>query len=317
MKKVILCVFALCQFANFSYAQDDLLNMLDSAAGAEPKTHDKVTATFKTSKVINAQSTETVKKGTMDFRITHRFGNIGEESGGGIHSLYGWDAISDVRLAFDFGITDKLTIGIARSKRFEAIDGLVKWRFLEQTSDNHVPLSLVLYSDAALTPQDKDQLYSGTEGVEYKFAHRLSYCSQLIIARKFNWRFSMELLPTYQYRNFVKGFINANNGATETNGLISIGAAMRLKLTKRFAIIADGFYTISEYRTDNPSVAYFMPLSLGVEIETGGHVFHLDLTNAAGITENDFIPNTTDDWLQGGFKFGFNISRVFNISRNK
>lgn len=316
MKRTFVCA-ACCLVSSFAIAQDDLLNLLDSIPGNEPAKREAVTATFKTSKVINAQSTETVKAGTMDFRITHRFGNIGEESGGGVHSLYGWDAISDVRLSFDFGITDKLTLGIGRSKRFEAIDGVLKWRFLEQTTDNKVPVTLVYYGMSSLTPASKEQLYSGTENVEYKFAHRLSYCSQLIIARKFGWRFSFELLPTYQYRNFVRDFVNPNNQAHETNDLISMGAAMRLKLTKRFAIIADYFYTLSDYRTNNPDIKYFAPASIGVEIETGGHVFHLDLTNAPGITENDFIPYTTDDWLKGGFKFGFNISRVFNIASHK
>jgi len=310
--KLLLCLLS-STITSLCFSQDDLLSMLDSLQGAEPATHDKVSATFKTTKVVNAHTTETVKAGTMDFRVTHRFGNIGAMSGGGVHSLYGLDAANDIRISFDFGITDKLMLGIARNKRQEAIDGLIKWRLMEQTTDNHVPFSFALYSDAALTPVTKEQLYSGTENVTYKFAHRLSYTTQMIIARKFGWRFSFELLPTYQYRNFVKDYINTDNLAHETNGMVSIGAAMRLKLTKRFAIIADYFYTISDYRTNNPNVKYYAPMALGIEIETGGHVFHLDFTNSAGIIENDFIPNTTDDWFKGGFKFGFNISRVFNI----
>jgi hypothetical protein len=302
-----------------AFAQDDLLNLLDST-GAK-KTHDKVIATFKTSKVINAQSTETVKKGTMDFRVTHRFGNIGTESGGGGHTLYGFDNSTDIRISFDFGITDNLTLGVARSKMNEMVDGLVKYRFLTQTTDNHIPVSMALYGDMSYNPQTADQFYNGVDRTSSKFKqndiHRFSYVTQLLIARKFGSRLSIELIPTYQHRNFVLANVNPGNGKEETNDLISIGGGFRLKLTKRVALIADYFYTFSEYRTNNSANPFYNPLAIGIEIETGGHVFHLNFTNASGIIENNYIPNTTDNWLKGGYKFGFNISRVFNLTKKK
>jgi hypothetical protein len=316
-KKIAVTLFFI-SFAVFAFAQDDMLSMLDSTGGK--KTHEKVLATFKGSKIVNAQSTETVKKKTCDFSITHRFGNIGTQSNGGGHTLYGLDNITDVRIGFDFGITDNLTLGFGRSKQGELIDGLVKYRILTQTIDNHVPISLAFYGDMGYTPRPATLFYTGmAENTDFKRndVHRFSYTSQLIIARKFGWRFSMELLPTYQHRNYVLGSINTNNGSVESNDLVSIGGGMRFKLTKRFAIIADYFYTFSPYRTNNPTTPFYNPLAVGVEIETGGHVFHLNFTNASGIVENNFIPNTTDSWLKGGFKFGFNISRVFNIGGKK
>src|ERR1700749_3134163 len=138
--KKLIAVIIIAIYAFSAFAQDDMLSLLDSA-GAK-KTHEKVIATFKGSKIINAQSTETVKAKTMDFSITHRFGNIGTQSNGGGHTLYGLDNISDVRIGFDFGITDNLTIGVGRSKQGELLDGLVKYRILTQTTDNHIPLSL-------------------------------------------------------------------------------------------------------------------------------------------------------------------------------
>ncbi len=299
-------------------AQDDMLSMLDSAGGQ--KTHEKVLATFKGSKIVNAQSTETIKAKTCDFSITHRFGNMGTQSNGGGHTLYGLDNVTDVRLGFDFGITNDLTLGFGRSKQGELIDALVKYRILTQTLDNHIPISLAFYGDMGYNPQKASQFYSGmvmSSDFKQNDVHRFSYVSQLIIARKFGWRFSMELLPTYQHRNFVIGNINADNNAVETNDLMSLGAGMRFKLTKRFAIIADYFYTISPYRTKNTANPFYNPLALGVEIETGGHVFHINFTNASGIVENNFIPNTTDSWAKGGFKLGFNVSRVFNVGGKK
>jgi hypothetical protein len=300
------------------FAQDDLLSLLDST-GAK-KTHEKVIATFKTSKVINAQSTEMVKKGTMDFRVTHRFGNIGTQSGGGGHTLYGLDNSTDIRISFDFGITDNLTVGVGRSKANELIDGMVKYRFLTQTTDNHIPLSAAFYGDMSYTPQTSDQFYNGVvRNAEFKQndVHRISYVAQLLLAHKFGSRLSIELIPSYQHRNFVLANVNPENGKEETNDLFSIGGGFRLKITKRVSLIADYFYTFSEYRTNNTASPFYNPLAVGIEIETGGHVFHLNFTNASGIIENYFIPNTTDNWLKGGYKFGFNISRVFNLGGKK
>jgi hypothetical protein len=313
-KNIFTFLFIIPVFTGF--AQDDLLNLLDSTN--TPKTHEKVIATFKTSKVINAQSIETVKKGTMDFRVTHRFGNIGTASGGGGHTLYGLDNSTDIRISFDFGITDNLTIGVARSKANELIDGLVKYRFLTQTTDNHIPLSAAFYGDMSYNPQTADQFYNGvvrTADFHQNDVHRFSYCAQLLLARKFGTRLSIELIPTFQHRNFVLANVNPENGAEETNDLISIGGGFRLKLTKRVSLIADYFYTLSEYRTNNTASPFYNPLAIGIEIETGGHVFHLNFTNATGIIENNYIPYTTDNWLKGGYKFGFNISRVFNLTK--
>jgi Membrane bound beta barrel domain (DUF5777) len=316
--QIISIVAALLVSTVPSFAQDDLLALAD-AQDTKPK-HDKVFATFKGTKIINAQTTEMVKAKTCEFNITHRFGNIGVASNGGVHSLYGLDNISDVRFGFNFGITNNLTIGIGRSKQYELIDGVLKYRFLTQTTDNHIPLSIAFYGDMSYNPQKGDQFYGGiTPAADFKRndVHRISYVSQLIIARKFGSRFSMEILPTYQHRNYVVGFVNADNGKSETNDLISIGGGCRLMITKRIAIVADYFYTLSDYRKNNTANPFYNPLALGIEIETGGHVFHLDFTNATGIIENNFIPNTQDSWAKGGYKFGFNVSRVFNLPRKR
>ncbi len=314
-KALLLTTLAISGFGVF--AQDDMLSLADENT---PKTHDKVFATFKGSKIINTQTTETVKAKTVDFSITHLFGNIGVQSNGGGHTLYGLDNVSDVRFAFDFGITNDLTIGIGRSKQSELIDGMVKYRILTQTTDNHIPFSLAFFGDMSYNPQSASQFYNGmveVSGFKQKDFHRLSYTSQLIIARKFGSRLSVELLPTYQHRNFVLANINPDNGAEETNDLMSVGGGFRVKITKRFAIVADYYYTFSKYRQGNSSTPFYNPLAIGFEIETGGHVFHLNFSNASGIIENSYLPRTTDSWLKGGFKFGFNVSRVFNVGKPK
>ena len=316
--KRTISLFVVAMMAMNSMAQDDLLSLVDETE--TKKKSEKVIATFKTSKVINMQSTETVKAKTMDFRVTHRFGSIGSASGGGPHTLYGFDNSPDIRISFDFGITDDLTLGVARNKQNELLDGLVKYRFLTQTTDNKVPLSIAFFSDMSYNPQKAEQFYSGlatTVGFKQNDVHRFSYTSQLILAHKFGSRFSMEIVPTYQHRNFVLANVNTNNGAEESNDLLAVGTGFRLKLTRRLALIADYYYIFSEYRKNNTSTPYYNPLAIGVEIETGGHVFHLNFTNASGIIENNYLTNTTDSWLKGGYKFGFNISRVFNLGKRK
>lgn len=311
--KNFLYLLVLIFFSSPLFSQDiDLMSLVDSIATSGEK-NEKVFATFKTTKIISAQSTETVKGKHLDFRITHRFGNIGTTSNGGAHTLWGLDNSDDIRISFDYGITDQLQIGIARSKKNELLDGSVKYRFLEQTTNNKIPVSAVLYSCMGISPQKAEQFYSGTVDVNQKFTQRISYTTQLVIARKFNRAFSFEIIPGYTHRNFVKRHINNNNNAEEENGFFSVGAGARLKLTKRFSLIADYFYVISDYRKNNTEAPYYMPLALGFEIETGGHVFHLNLTNASGINENNYLPYTSDSWSAGGYKFGFNISRVFNF----
>lgn len=313
-------LLTLCLISYTSFSQDDLLKMMEENKSSSEKEFNKVTATFKTLKIISMQTTQTVGVGELDFRITHRFGNVGKKSFGGIHTLYGWDAISDVRFSFDYGITKKLQVGFARNKRDENLDASLKYRFVEQTLDNKVPLSICLYSIASLTPMTKTSFYAGADSawVEHnaKFAHRMAYTTQLVIASKLTDWLSVAVTPTYTHLNYILADWNPNNGATKENDIYSTGVGLRLKLSRSVSILADYFYVMSQFRKNNPK-PYYNPLALGLEIETGGHVFHINLTNASGIIENNFIPNTTDTWTKGGYKFGFNISRVFQIAKKK
>ena len=316
MKRIFTLLFLFYSLTLFS--QDDLLKMLDST-GTKDKSVNKVTATFKTTKVISMQTTQTMGKGELDFRISHRFGNMGVASNGGIHTLYGWDAISDVRFAFDYGITSNLQVGVARNKKDENLDGTLKWRFLEQTIDNKVPLSICVYSIASLTPMRESQLYSGADtswvNANKKFSHKMMYTTQVVFARKFAPWLSLAVTPSYTHRNYVLANVNPDNLAVDENDLFSVAAGVRLKVTRSISILADYFYVKSDYRMNNSKNPFYNPLAVGIEIETGGHVFHIDVTNAAGINENYLITKSPDSWKDGGYKLGFNISRVFQITK--
>ena len=304
MNKFLLLLISLC-FALVLNAQDDLMMMLEEDAA--DKTSGKVMATFKGTRVINAQTIQTVKKSTLEFNISHRFGNmdIYDKSGIGVgkHTLYGLENASNIRFSFDYGVTDKLTLGWSRSKMNEHIEAHVKFRFLEQ-KEQGMPISAAYYANAALSPVANIP--------QNKFENRMSFVHQLIIASKITRGISLEILPTYVHRNYVdKTVLHPTNGSFDENDLFAVGFAGRFKFTKRMAFVIDYFHTFSEFRTaDN---GFYNAIGVGIEIETGGHVFHINVTNSAGLIENDIIPATTSDWGQGEYKLGFNISRVFSF----
>ena len=300
MNKILLIL--LCFISVSINAQDDLMGMLEDEVAAE-KTPEKVMATFKGIRLINAQTIQTTKKKTLEFSITHRFGNMDIDGPTGKHTLYGLENASNIRFAFDYGLTDKLSIGWSRSKMNEHIEGHVKFRFLEQKKEG-IPISAAYYANAAISPV--------ANIANDDFNNRWSYVHQLIVASKLNRAISLEILPTFVHRNYVDHTIlHPDSVTTDENDLLSLGFAGRFKITKRLAFVVDYFLTFSEFR--DASNGFYDALGVGVEIETGGHVFHINVTNSAGIIENDFIPSTTSNWGNGEYKLGFNISRVFSF----
>tara|TARA_B100000809_G_scaffold224679_1_gene235022 strand:- start:6129 stop:7046 length:918 start_codon:yes stop_codon:yes gene_type:complete len=305
MNKFLAILFCLVCFS-VANAQDDLMKMLEeeSAADYEPE---KVLATFKGTAVINAQTIQTVKKNTLEFNIAHRFGDMdisnkkGSNLGG--HTLYGLENASNIRFSLTYGITDKLSVGLGRSKMNEHVDGNLKVRFLEQ-KESGLPISAAYFTSAAVS------FVADVSG--NKFENRLSYAHQIIIASKITRGISLEVLPTFVHRNYVdQTIIHPTNASVDENDIFAIGVAGRFKITKRMAFVFDYFHTFSKFRdSDN---GYYDAIGAGIEIETGGHVFHINVTNSAGLIANDIIPSTTSDWGRGEYKLGFNISRVFSF----
>lgn len=295
-------------------AQEDLLSLIEDNQDTKPK---KVYATFKTVKICNAQSIETVKKNHLDFGISHRFGNIYDSNlpnpvNEMFQSAFGLDNASDIRISFDYGVLDNLSIGIGRSKMNKIIDGNLKWKILQQTTDFKMPITLAFFGSVGYSHAPTSVIYNGVDKTfPTNELHRFNYFSQLIIASKLTQWLSLEILPSYMYRNFIKENVNTNNGEYDQNGFFSIGIGGRVKLNKRMSIIGDYFYNVAPYYQNNNSI--FNPLALGFEIETGGHVFSMFFTNASGLVENNFIPYTTDSWSDGQVKLGFRISRTFAL----
>lgn len=306
MKKnifTLLFLFLLCSFAN---AQDDLSDIVNQSTQSEAS--DVVMATFKGLRIINAQTNETAKKHNLQFNIQHRFGDIGG-TGGGFHTFYGLDQAPDIRFSFDYGLSDRLQLGVGHSKGLEPyrelFDANIKHRLLRQTTDDKMPLAITLYGVLAGTARKSSSDSTSDSYFENDFSHRFSYVSQAIIARKFTSGFSFELIPTWVHRNYVT-FDNEND-------LFFLGAGLRMKFSKRIALIADYYYDFRDGKDASGNKIFYDPLSVGIEIETGGHVFQLLFTNSTGLLENSYLPFTRSNWLDGQFRWGFNLTRNFVI----
>ena len=296
MKRSNLIILVFSFLSYFSYAQDDLMDMLESE---EPQTSESVFGTFKTSRLINSYTNETLGKGDLDFRIDHRF----EPLSRGYQFLYGFDNISDMRLAFEYGATDNLMVGIGRSKG-GFMDAFFKYKLLEQTTDNKIPVGVTLFANSGFYINSTDEeSNSFTE-----MGHRFNYSYQALISRKFNSQLSMILSPTLVHRNYV--------AANDQNDLFALGFGLRYAFTKSSSVIFDYFHNFDGLRTFGNGT-FIPPIGIGYEVETGGHVFQVMLSNAAYVTPNRFITNSTNEFGDNSslgfdsFRFGFNISRVF------
>lgn len=297
MKRTLYNIFTGFLFLLISgnvYSQD-----LDALLNAETKpTVDYATSTFKASRIINGHSIEQMKKNQLDFRISHRFGTLNS----GAYGLWGLDQ-SVIHFSLEYGLTNWLMVGAGRGSMNKTYDSFAKFRLLRQSSGvKWMPVSLSYFTSIELNTL---KFPTRPEGASNYFSSRIAYVHQLLIARKFNERLSFQLSPTFIHRNLVKSELDQND-------IYSMGAGARYKLSKRLAVNAEYYYTY------NPNAKfletrYYNSASVGLDIETGGHVFQIMLTNSQGMREGSFIPQTTDNWLDKGIHLGFNISRVFAL----
>ncbi len=295
MKKIYLLVFLFTCSGIYAQDVDSLMATLNGEKDF------RTIATFKSPRLVLLQTNETQKAKNLAFWVGHRFGDIGGEFGGS-NTLFGLDIATDLYLGFDYGITDALTVGIGRSKFNESYSGLVKYRLLWQEEES-MPLSVTLFGQSSWITREP---FSRNEFD--KESDRISHFLQVIIARKFSPGVSVMINPGYLIRPEaqIQDFEDSDN-------LFSLGFGARVKILKRISIIAD--YTIVNglSRPDELGIDYYNPFGVGVEIETGGHVFALNFQNSQAIIANNFIPNTTKSWTDGGVRFGFMISRNFNL----
>lgn len=274
------------------YAQEDLMDLLEMETGEQT---DFTSATFKSTRIMNGHSIERMPQGQLDFRISHRFGRLNS----GAYELWGLDQ-ANIHFSLEYGITDWLMAGAGRGTYEKTYDGFIKLSPLRQSKGaKNMPVSVSFLASTSLNSLK----WSQPERDNY-FSSRLSYVFQGMVARKFNQRFSAQLSPVLVHRNLVLTELDPND-------VFALGAGGRLKLSNRISFNAEYYYVFNHHEYSGNQT--YNPLSLGFDIETGGHVFQLIFTNSLAMIEKGFITETTGSWGKGDIHFGFNISRVFML----
>jgi hypothetical protein len=289
----VALLFLMFSFKAKAQETEDLLSLVDS--GKTDKTFIK--SAFKSTRVINGHSMEFLSPGTMDFRILHRFGQLDQ----GYKNFFGLDQAS-MRMGFDFGLFRNLMLGVGRSTYKKELDGYFKYApVMQSTGHNSFPMTIAIAAGVTMNTSPW-----ADPSIKNYFSSRLAYYYQLILGRKFSERFTLQLTPTMVHTNLVAMH-------TQPNDVFALGAGARLKLSKRIALTGDYFHSFNGIEQG----INYHPLSIGVDIETGGHVFQLHFSNATGMNERSFINETTTRWGKGEIRFGFNLSRVFQLKKKQ
>jgi len=278
-------------FANFSFAQeDDLLKELDGLSQDVTKFEPPA---FKALQIGNLQSTKVVDKGDLYLIVAHRFGPVK----GGVREFYGLDQ-ANTKIQLLYGIHQKLQLGISRDSYEKTYSGTVKLKLFQQS--DKIPINVVFYNNMDINTLVSKKTYSGL-----KFFDRFAFTTQILASRRFSEKLSLEMAPTYVRQNLID--LNFTKTVTPQFNQILLGIGGRYKLTKRLSVNMDYAYNFSK----NTNSLYKNPLTIGIDIETGGHVFQLLFTNSRASNDAAFLTEALGDWSKGDISFGFNVVRVF------
>lgn len=278
-----------------AYAQEDLMKELEQN---DENDINYAFQTFKGTRLVNGHSVETKARGNLEFIFAHRFGRVK----GGIYELFGLDD-AQVRIGLDYGLTDNLSVSIGRNSFDKTMDGYLKYKLIRQSSGaRNFPFTITGLAGIGRKPFQRNEF--NPEG--FKEIDRYAYVGQLLIARKFTPDISLQIMPTFIHRNLIVQ-------ETEDNDQLAIGIGGRIRVTRSVALTSEYYYRLEPNGAD----PYYNVLGLGIDIETGGHVFQLVITNTRGLTERAFIAETTNDLADLDVYLGFNVTRTFNLKQKK
>ncbi len=283
-------MFIFLAFNSILFSQENLESLLNPV-----NENYSITSTFMSTRVINGHSIEMFAPGALDVRISHRFGALNT----GFYELFGLDQAT-IRIGLEYGLSNNIMLGLGRSSYRKNYDGFFKYSILRQTKKEKTPISLVYFSSFSIESIRKSQ-------ENYPFLGRVSYCHQLLIASKLNQKLSIQLMPTFIHRNMVESPYFFND-------VYLLGSALKYNITKSTSLNLEYYYRITE--KDGVMInqdEFYNSFSIGLDIETGGHVFQVHVTNSLPMYEVGFLTETNQNWSDGGVHFGFNISREFTL----
>ena len=309
MKKILLILFVACGFFLKATAQDDLLGGLMKDDSSKVK-QNVTTATFKSTRIVNMQSVELTGKGNLEFMVSHHFGNLWKEGGGlkNLAQLFGFNAgVATTYLSFDYSFKDWMNfgIGLTGDSKYETWG---KFRLArQQTGAKNIPVTVVYFAlaniDASDGPSPDDNTWN-----------RFSFMHQLLVARKFSEKFSLQLNPTYIHYNIVPYGIN------NVNNIFSMGLGGRYKLSHKTAITFEYSHQFNGYKNlldESASAVNYVPdlVSLGYDWDTGGHIFQFFFTSTTSSQNIAQLTTNTNDFAKGNFSLGFTINRSYGIKK--
>jgi hypothetical protein len=257
----------------------------------------KVNEVFYGTRLINAHTTEQVGKRVLAYRISHRFGSLRNDV---LYNFLGLDGGASISFQFDYGLSDKLGIGIARDQGSKLYNGYLKYSLLNQMQGGGSPVSVTLYGKGNISTLRDPGIVPGGVGRYDNFAHRMSYVTQAIISRKFGEKVSLQLAPTWIHHNLVERNVDKND-------IFALHVGAQYKISKRIGISGEYNYVLNSHT----SVPTYNSAGVGIDLVTGGHIFQIHLINSNLINEAFAIPYNRSNWLDGDFRLGFNISRSF------
>ena len=286
-KSILISVLSLTAFVGQAQ-EDDLLKELDNLNQNETRFE---LPAFKALQIGNLQSTKVVDNADLYMVVAHRFGTVKN----GIDDFFGLDQ-ANTKIQLLYGLLPNLQVGISRDSYEKTYSGTAKYKVFRQS--DIVPVNVSLYGSVDVNSQLKTSVYPGL-----KTSDRFSYTAQILASRSFSQKLSLQLAPIYVRHNLQ----DLNYTITPTYNQILLGFGGRYKLLKRLSFNLDYAYNFSK----NSNSLYNNPLTMGLDIETGGHVFQLLFTNSRASNDSSFLTETTGDWSKGEISFGFNIVRVF------
>jgi hypothetical protein len=292
--KVITFIFLIAVSGFSAWSQTDSLDF-----GNEPEKK-IIRSAFDGSTIINSQSTNVNDAGQLSVIIAHRFGTVKE----GFYNFYGIDEAA-MRLGFEYGVTNKVTLGIGRSTAGKNYDGYLKYRLITQTkgaASGNIPITVTLFVSSAFSSQ-KLRVLNQNNDRNY-FIDNLVHTYQTIVSRQLSSRFSLQVSPTVIHKNLVET-------ASQPHNIYALGSGLRMKVRGKLSINVDYSYVWKEDLS--AGVKLYNPIGIGMEVVTGGHVFKLHFTNSVGMIEKEYLTNTTDNFFKGQMRFGFTLLRSFII----
>ena len=278
------CLYSLFFFISLSsLSQDNLESFLDPI---DIHSNER-SRTFFSTRIVNVHSVDVYNPGALDLRISHRFGPVSD----GLYQLFGLDQAT-IRIGIEYGFSEKIMVGLGRSTYKKNYDGFFKYAIIQQSKTKNIPFSISYFSSISLESIRKVQ-------DDYPFLGRLNYCNQLLIASKLSSKISVQLMPTLIHKNMVEN-------SQFNNNTFLLGSGFRYKFSNLVALNMEYHYILNNNIEDR-----YNSFSIGIDLETGGHVFQLHFTNSLSMYEVGFLTETFKSWLDGGVHFGFNISREF------